>query len=95
MKRQSYISNRGKLYKAIALYQQSLKREKRIGHVQGQAMTLLEIGSLMLLQGDFAKALDSWQESYHIFQCLKSPYIENVREIITWVQQRLDRKING
>ncbi len=67
---------------AIALYNQSLEIEERIGNVQGKVMTLWWLGGLAEQQGDYTKAIAYLQPALEILQRLKSPNAEKVQAML-------------
>ncbi|MEQ8752480.1 MAG: tetratricopeptide repeat protein [Coleofasciculus sp. G1-WW12-02] len=74
--------------KAISLYQQSLELDRRIGDVQGEAATLVMLGQLLADEkGEVETAIDYLQQSLAIFQHLKSPDAETVREMLDEVRR--------
>ncbi|MEH1897069.1 MAG: tetratricopeptide repeat protein [Nostoc sp.] len=64
---------------AIALFNQSLEINERIGNVQGKAMALWWLGDLAEQQGEYTKAISYLQPALEILQRLKSPDAEGVR----------------
>jgi tetratricopeptide (TPR) repeat protein len=77
-------AQQGQVENAIALYQQSLEIEERIGNVQGKAMTLANMGYLSATRGNFQTAITYLQESLTILQHLKSPDAATVQ---SWLEQ--------
>ncbi|WP_242728771.1 tetratricopeptide repeat protein [Microcoleus vaginatus] len=81
-------ANQGEVAKAIALYEQSLELQEKIGNVRVKAATFAMLGQLLAdKKGDFDKALNYLQQSLDILQHLRSPEAEKVRKIIAIVQQ--------
>ncbi|NDJ20861.1 tetratricopeptide repeat protein [Nostoc sp. B(2019)] len=74
----SIYANKGEVDEAIALYNQSLEINERIGNVQGKAMTLWWLGHLAEQQGEYTKAISYLQPALEILQRLKSPDAESV-----------------
>ncbi|MEG4109938.1 tetratricopeptide repeat protein [Microcoleus sp. S13_C5] len=85
--RAGIYANQGEVAKAIALYEESLELQEKIGDVQGKAATFAMLGQLLASQGDFDKALNYLQQSLNILQHLRSPDAETVSKIIAGVQQ--------
>ena len=71
-------ANKGDVDEAIALYNQSLEINERIGNVQGKAATLKCIGHMSEQKGDVTKAISYYKHSLEIYQRLKSPDAESV-----------------
>ncbi|MEP6497346.1 tetratricopeptide repeat protein [Microcoleus vaginatus] len=84
-------ANQGEVAKAIALYEQSLELQEKIGDVRVKAATFAMLGQLLAdKKGDFDKALNYLQQSLDILQHLRSPEAETVRRIIAEVQRMAD-----
>jgi len=72
-KRFSYVSlgclkaHQGQVEAALALFQQALKIDERIGDAQGKAASLAHIGRIKQNQGQFEEALALFQRSLKIF----------------------------
>jgi len=80
-------ANKGEIDQAIALFQQSLEINEKIGNVQGKAMTLWWLGGLAnYVQGNSEQALIYLQESFDILQRLRSPSAAQVQEIIAQIR---------
>ncbi|WP_257798644.1 tetratricopeptide repeat protein [Nostoc edaphicum] len=62
----------------MALYNQVLEIDERIGNVQGKAITLWRLGHLAEQQGEYTKAISYLQPALEILQRLKSPDAESV-----------------
>jgi tetratricopeptide (TPR) repeat protein len=82
-------AQQGQVEQAIALYQQSLEINERIGNVYGKAMTFWWLGHLAKEQGDFQTAISYLQESLTILQHLKSPDAATVQ---SWLEQVTRKK---
>jgi tetratricopeptide (TPR) repeat protein len=67
---------------AIALYEQSLELNERIGNVQGKAATLVMMAQLLAMQGEFNKAIKYTHKSLGILTYLNSPDAANVQSIL-------------
>jgi tetratricopeptide (TPR) repeat protein len=78
---------RGKGDEALTLYQQALDIQERIGDAQGKAATLAMMGQLLARQGDVVTALNCLRESLTLFELLKSPDAQTVRNIIAILAQ--------
>ncbi|MGB3653012.1 MAG: tetratricopeptide repeat protein [Rivularia sp. (in: cyanobacteria)] len=88
-------ASRGDVDDAIALYQQSLDLNERIGDVQGKAASLCMLGQLLADEKqDFTTALEYLQESFEIFEHLKSPTAQTAKEIIDRIQTAQRTSIN-
>ncbi|MFN9206644.1 MAG: tetratricopeptide repeat protein, partial [Pseudanabaena sp.] len=85
----SIYARQGQVEQAIALYQQSLEINERIGNVQTKANTLANMGVLLANNGDFQTAISYLQESLTILQHLKSPDAATVQ---SWLQQVTRKK---
>jgi tetratricopeptide (TPR) repeat protein/CHAT domain-containing protein len=73
---------------ASNLLNNSLNLSQEMDDIKGQAITLTSLGQLLAYkQRDFVTALDYLEQSLKIFQRIKSPDAETVREIINDVQQ--------
>ncbi|MEG4043796.1 tetratricopeptide repeat protein [Microcoleus sp. Pol17_C1] len=84
-------ANQGEVAKAIALYEESLELQEKMGDVQGKADTFAMLGLLLAdKKRDFDKALNYLQQSLDILQHLRSPDAETVRRIIAEVQRMAD-----
>ncbi|MGB7379426.1 MAG: tetratricopeptide repeat protein, partial [Rivularia sp. (in: cyanobacteria)] len=76
-------ASRGDVDNAIALFQQSLELKEKIGNVQGKAASLCMLGQLLADEKqDYTTALEYLQESFEIFEHLKSPTAQTAKEII-------------
>lgn len=74
---------------AIDLFKQSLAIERRIGNLEGEAITLAELGKAFLItRNDFRSALIYFKKAQVIFQRLKSPKEDEIKQTIAFVQQR-------
>ncbi|MBD6615927.1 tetratricopeptide repeat protein [Komarekiella sp. 'clone 1'] len=71
-------ADNGEVDEAIALYNQSLEINERIGNVRTQAMTLWWLGDLAEQQGEYTKAISYLQPALKILQRLQSPDAESV-----------------
>ena len=81
-------ARQGQVDQAIALYQQSLEINERIGDVQGKAATLANMGVLSANNGDFQTAISYLQESLTILQHLKSPDAATVQSLLEQVTRK-------
>jgi tetratricopeptide (TPR) repeat protein len=72
-------ANKGEVDEAIALFNQSLEINERIGDVQGKANTLWWLGHLAEQQGEYTKAISYLQPALEILQRLQSPDAEGVK----------------
>ena len=81
-----FYANKGEVDEAIALYNQSLEIDERIGNVQGKAMTLWCLGDLAEQQGEYTKAISYLQPALEILQKLKSPDAERVQAMLERIQ---------
>ncbi len=79
-------ANSGEIQQAITLFKQSLGITQQIGNVQDQAITLWCLGGMAERQGDYNQALDYLQPALEILQRIQSPKAEEVRQMITRVQ---------
>jgi tetratricopeptide (TPR) repeat protein len=59
-------ANQGEVAKAIALYEESLELEEKIGNVQGKAATLHQLAGIYANQGEVAKAIAFYQQSLEL-----------------------------
>ncbi len=88
-------ASRGDVEDAIALFQQSLELKEKIGDVQGKAASLCMLGQLLADEKqDFTTALEYLQESFEIFEHLKSPTAQTAKEIIDRIQTAQRTSIN-
>ncbi|MEH2302533.1 MAG: tetratricopeptide repeat protein [Nostoc sp.] len=83
-------ANKGEVEEAIALFNQSLEINERIGNVQGKAMTLWCLGDLAEQQGEYTKAISYLQPALEILQRLKSPDAESLSASLARVQQKVE-----
>jgi tetratricopeptide (TPR) repeat protein len=80
-------ANQGEIDQAIALYQQSVEIEEKIGNVQGKAATLAMMGQLLAdAKGDTQQGLAYLEQSLAILQRLRSPDAATVQEIIARIR---------
>ncbi|MEH2338537.1 tetratricopeptide repeat protein [Nostoc sp.] len=59
-------ANKGEVEQAIALYNQSLEIEERIGNVQGKAATLHRLGRIYANKGEVDEAIALFNQSLEI-----------------------------
>ncbi|MBD1827939.1 tetratricopeptide repeat protein [Microcoleus vaginatus GB1-A2] len=59
-------ADQGEVAKAIALYEQSLELEEKIGNVQGKAATLHQVAGIYADQGEIAKAIALYEQSLEL-----------------------------
>ncbi|MCF2145503.1 tetratricopeptide repeat protein [Desmonostoc muscorum LEGE 12446] len=71
-------ANKGNVDEAIALFNQSLEINERVGNAKGKANTLWWLGHLAEQQGEYTKAISYLQPALEILQRLKSPDAESV-----------------
>ena len=67
-------ANQGEVEAAIALFQQSLAIEERIGNAQGKAATFRELANVKVMQGDIDEAESLYQKALVLFR--------HVREVL-------------
>ncbi|WP_322822484.1 CHAT domain-containing protein [Chloroflexus sp.] len=81
------LVTRGDLDQALALYQQSLDLNDRLGDVHGKSATLLMMAQIMFMRGDHQQAL---QQAYAALQTLErigaAPDAAKAREIIALME---------
>ena len=61
-------ANQGEVAKAIALYEESLELEEKIGNIQGKAATLLLLAIIYAKQGEVAKAIAFYEQSLELHE---------------------------
>ncbi|MEH2116874.1 tetratricopeptide repeat protein [Nostoc sp.] len=61
-------TNKGKVDEAIALYNQSLQIQERIGNVQGIAATLHQLAGIYAKKGEVEQAIALYNQSLQIFE---------------------------
>jgi tetratricopeptide (TPR) repeat protein len=62
------IAQQGDIERAIALWEQSLELDERIGDVRGKAATLGNMAGVIAQQGDIERAIALWEQSLEILE---------------------------
>ena len=74
----------GKKEKAVGIYEQGLAVSRDIGHRKGEGSHLGNMGIGYCILGQVEKAISYLKQSLSIFEEIKSPYAETVRN---WLEE--------
>jgi tetratricopeptide (TPR) repeat protein len=75
-------TKQGNVKEATELFLKSLEIDERSNNTQGKASTLSMMGQLLSERGDTSEALNYLKEALAIFEQLKSPETDAVRDLI-------------
>jgi tetratricopeptide (TPR) repeat protein len=72
------LADQGQYGEARKAYEEGLDVDKELGDLRGQGVTLGQLGTLAMLEGNLAEALDRYRAALTLFQQLREPASEAV-----------------